>query len=225
MNFKSTGLKAAIAATVVAGSSFAVAPAQAATVGRVSFGGLGQLTSVKKSGNSGDAMIVFKKDAVLKISDTPGDLTGAFTGFAGGTATFFNNSFSTSLKNQASFITFKSADLLKTITFDLTKFIIDPGTGGFGEIGSTSDTRGQFVSRLSGVFNPGATATDATINAFATFKQLNGTGNGGNVTSIVLSTPVPTPALLPGLFGLGVAALRKRKSEESEVEAAETAKA
>lgn len=32
------------------------------------------------------------------------------------------------------------------------------------------------------------------------------------------STAVPTPALLPGLLGLGVAALRKRKSEGSETE-------
>lgn len=30
------------------------------------------------------------------------------------------------------------------------------------------------------------------------------------------STPVPTPALLPGLIGMGVAALRKRKNDRSE---------
>ncbi|MBD0363943.1 MAG: PTPA-CTERM sorting domain-containing protein [Coleofasciculus sp. C3-bin4] len=30
-------------------------------------------------------------------------------------------------------------------------------------------------------------------------------------------TPVPTPALLPGLIGMGVAALRKRKQEQAEV--------
>lgn len=37
------------------------------------------------------------------------------------------------------------------------------------------------------------------------------------------TTPVPTPALLPGLVGLGVAVLRKRKQSQGQ-EAAETAK-
>lgn len=38
----------------------------------------------------------------------------------------------------------------------------------------------------------------------------------------VSATPIPTPALLPGLIGMGVAAWRKRKNEQSE-QVAETA--
>ena len=40
-------------------------------------------------------------------------------------------------------------------------------------------------------------------------------------TSASNSTNIPTPALLPGLIGLGAAALRKRKGEQSEVVAAQ----
>jgi len=30
------------------------------------------------------------------------------------------------------------------------------------------------------------------------------------------ATPIPTPALLPGLIGMGIAAIRKRKAEPAE---------
>ena len=46
-----------------------------------------------------------------------------------------------------------------------------------------------------------------------------GIGSSGGSYSITLNQPttaIPTPALLPGLIGLGVAALRKRKAEAAE---------
>ena len=212
MNFKSIGLKAALAATVVAGSAFAVAPAQAATVGKVTFGGLGELTSVKGNEFTDIAKIKFT-DGVLNINSG----TGSFAGFVGGTATFFQKNFTTSLTNTTSFVTFSKVGF-SDLTFDLTKFV----KPSYVEFGTGNDNFGQFTSRVSGKFNPGGKAIDDVISAFATIKQNNTT----NFTDITLSTtPIPTPALIPGLIGLGFAALRKRKSEESEVEAAETAKA
>lgn len=45
-------------------------------------------------------------------------------------------------------------------------------------------------------------------------------GDGGPSDSFVNNpTPVPTPALLPGLIGMGVAALRKRKQQEAKATA------
>ena len=45
----------------------------------------------------------------------------------------------------------------------------------------------------------------------------------GKATPVLVSKAspeaIPTPALLPGLIGLGLGALRKRKSEEVETEA------
>ena len=70
----------------------------------------------------------------------------------------------------------------------------------------------------------------AILAAFAFFSGIS--GNRGrdvkktqtNNTPPVLvangsPTAIPTPALLPGLIGLGLGALRKRKSEEVETEA------
>jgi len=218
MNFKSIGLKAALAATVV-GSALAVAPAQAATFGGIiSFGGNGELTSVKGNEKTNVATISFV-DKVLPI--TAG--TKSFSGYAGGDgkATFFSKSFLTSLTDKTSFVTFTKTGF-DTITFDLGSFV----NSAFVDFGTKTDSDGQFTSKVKGVFkslsNPGGTAIDKDFSAFATIKVAPGT----NFTNITLATtPIPTPALLPGLFGLGVAALRKRKSEESEVEAAETAKA
>ena len=152
------------------------------------------------------------KDGKLDITDG----TGSFAGYTGGVATFFNKSFSTSLTNTTSFVTFSKTGFAN-LTFDLVKFI-QPR---YVEVGSATDGFGQFTSRVRGAFNPGGKEISEVLSAFATIK--NDKTMLGNYTNITLATtPIPTPALLPGLIGMGVAALRKRKSE---VEAAETAKA
>lgn len=224
MNFKSIGLKAAVAAAVVAGSTFAVAPSQAATFGSVTFGGQNELKSVKGDKNTHIATIVFN-DGVLNINAG----SGSFSSFVGGTATFISKTVETNQTNLNNFITFKTADLSKTITFNLTAFL-DPA---YTEIGSEldfknpkPDTNGQFQARISGFLNPGASPVDDKNSGFNTFKFDSQVDAFTNVTSIKLATtPIPTPALLPGLIGMGIAAIRKRKSEEIDVEEAETVKA
>jgi len=69
-----------------------------------------------------------------------------------------------------------------------------------------------FSADYTGVFNnvPGGIGTLVSGNL-----ALN---NGISFSSTVTGPPIPTPALLPGLMGLGVAALRKRKGEGSEAE-------
>ncbi|MBE9155746.1 cistern family PEP-CTERM protein [Nodosilinea sp. LEGE 06152] len=57
-------------------------------------------------------------------------------------------------------------------------------------------------------------------NFYARYQSINGNFGGTTVTGasgVGNVGVVPTPALLPGLFGLGVAALRKRQQEEGEV--------
>ena len=113
------------------------------------------------------------------------------------------------------------------ITYSLKSFIL------------TKQVDNSFKAVLDGFFNPGnigdvnnsensiiakaslTTFTFSTINHKKTNRLLDTSGSpfSGTITA------VPTPVLLPGLLSLGVAALRKRKSEESDVEAAETAKA
>ena len=59
-----------------------------------------------------------------------------------------------------------------------------------------------------------------TLAQYVRFNILSNYGNSFNTTGLsevqfdgTPATAVPTPALLPGLIGLGVAALRKRKAE------------
>lgn len=53
---------------------------------------------------------------------------------------------------------------------------------------------------------------------FGFFFDLVGGPNPTQVNLSITPTPIPTPALLPGLVGLGAAALRKRKQEKVEAE-------
>jgi hypothetical protein len=92
-----------------------------------------------------------------------------------------------------------------TITFDLSSFRLT-------RILPTLTDDGGFSATYSGIFSnlPG----DVYGGSLTT--QLTATGNGGALFSSTVA--VPTPALLPGLVGLGVAALRKRKGEGAEAE-------
>lgn len=62
----------------------------------------------------------------------------------------------------------------------------------------------------------------ATSFGFTTdgIKTPNGNNNPELSNFSVFARPVPTPALLPGLIGMGVAALRKRKAEAEDNTAA-----
>lgn len=76
--------------------------------------------------------------------------------------------------------------------------------------------RGQaFSSVLLGKFISGDDATPTSLDNFL----IAGTNKSNNTSSILLSidadanpAAVPTPALLPGLFGMGAAAMRKRRA-------------
>jgi hypothetical protein len=81
------------------------------------------------------------------------------------------------------------------LQFDLTKFVFSQGTGdatieGFFRLGSDSILGSGLFTSQTNLGNP--SSYSLTIQA------------------------VPTPALLPGLIGLGVAALRRKKDEAAE---------
>ncbi len=63
----------------------------------------------------------------------------------------------------------------------------------------------------------------SSLNSSAVLNSLDVVGNGEaefNVSKTwAVATPIPTPALLPGLIGMGVAAWRKRKGEADATEA------
>jgi hypothetical protein len=76
----------------------------------------------------------------------------------------------------------------------------------------TQNASNSFEAIISGFFTPSNLAGDGGLTAQGGLT-LDGTSFSADITAI------PTPALLPGLLGLGVAALRKRKQEGSEQEA------
>ena len=231
MNLKSIGLSAAIATTAIAGSSFATSPAQAASLtgvlnffGGVSFDKVSNPTKLTFLDADPKAPgINFKVDGstTTLAFNTPqlNQVTGDgkivpsvinLTGGVGGPYT----SWLTGLNVGG-----------KVLSFDLTSFTLGTPTiaslgGGFSKYVYDSSLVGKFFIDSKEFVGLGAFSTQFVLNAEDANKP-NGTSYSGTLVAV----PVPTPALLPALLGLGVAALRKRKSEESGVEAAETAKA
>lgn len=99
------------------------------------------------------------------------------------------------------------------------------------KIGNNTFTNNSILVQLGSVFSESFDATStltsiarsftitAPTSAKLSFTEKGPADRGGSVLDDVVleqtqATPVPTPALLPGLIGLGVAALRKRKSEQ-----------
>jgi hypothetical protein len=86
------------------------------------------------------------------------------------------------------------------LTFDLSSFRYNKSTG---------------IGKFAGVFSDGVKGLGVFTLGAPIVTPNTGTDDFRYTLSV---TAVPTPALLPGLLGLGVAALRKRKGEGSEVE-------
>lgn len=79
-------------------------------------------------------------------------------------------------------------------------------------------TNGGVFTGQSGSFTPilafAGIQNQVTLSNFGVrYQDITGTSLGTSGTG--RGTPVPTPALLPGLIGLGVAAVRKAKAEQS----------
>lgn len=95
----------------------------------------------------------------------------------------------------------------ESLSFDLTSltgFTFNPP--GLGALNGFS---------FSGKFRTasGAILGNGSLNAIFSIDTL--TGNTSWAASLT-ATPIPTPALLPGLLGLGLGVLRKRKAEAEE---------
>jgi hypothetical protein len=99
-----------------------------------------------------------------------------------------------------------------TLTFDWNTALLGDDyvfTALSGVVANLGSVGGSFTQSFNsgdifsiGVVNIGGSDDDSTLNLL-------------NAQFTPNSTPVPTPALLPGLVGLGVAALRKRKEQSA----------
>lgn len=91
---------------------------------------------------------------------------------------------------------------------------------GTGNVFSTSGGGAQFGTHLAAIGNGNQNFQFSNLNLAGALVNTEGKiqfVSGSQITASEPFTPIPTPALLPGLVGMGVAALRKRKAEEGEL--------
>ena len=228
MNFKSIGFKAAIATAVVAGSALSMAPAEAGNLfpGAFTIQGNSSITATTPTDN--EFTINFNNFSIAGSTPFSSAPSGVFGGgrlsghpFVGMLGLKRVGAVGTTLYDITSgldgFVTGLKKDG-KALVLNLAS-----GSQLNGSIQNTTDQYsfdGDLIATLAyaAPYAPNSAPAQTGVGAFR-FRVLN-----GNISQVSVTT-IPTPALLPGLLGLGVAALRKRKSEESEVEATETAKA
>jgi hypothetical protein len=194
MNLKSMMTGAAIAATVVGGSVALSAPAEAAAL---DFGGAAKFDTTS---------------GLLDFLPPAGGGTG--TGSFSVVSDLIFGSAPSTFAIQDITLTSTGANQWSYLGGPLPSFIS-------GLLGGESYTLNSFVlntstrkADFSGLFTK---LNEIGIGEFSS-QSANFLAGGASFSSTITSTPVPTPALLPGLVGLGVAALRKRKSEGSEAE-------
>lgn len=148
-----------------------------------------------------------------------GDLTGGFTSVsnilvnsvnikAGSLTPGFNASYDAT-PNFLSNFTYGGVDaVLNLLAGDRvfhTFFTVSPFT-------STSTVDFELIGEIRSAVNGQLLGT--AVGGFSAGKSFRGGSPvSSNFSLDISATPIPTPALLPGLIGLGVSVLRKRKKE------------
>jgi hypothetical protein len=101
----------------------------------------------------------------------------------------------------------------------------DPSIGTVGTFSTAGLALGNILSfDISSIYNNALTNSLSSLGIRLQFADGTDTGGGAltfdnfRLTSDNQTTDVPTPALLPGLIGLGLNVWRKRKAETSEQE-------
>ncbi len=211
MNFKKIGLGLAATAAMTAGMAITEKPAQAISFFSDNF----------NTENGGTGQLNFNAFTQWDVTDGTVDLipTGSQFDFYPGNGLYVDLDGSSS-----------NAGVLTT------KTVFDPGTYNLSFVlggnarGAASDnvTVSLGLGNFSEVFTLASNAPLATVLRTITLtsaSKLSFSNAGGDNIGAILDnvnvTAVPTPALLPGLIGMGVAALRKRKGEGAEAETAE----
>ncbi|MGB3136884.1 MAG: PTPA-CTERM sorting domain-containing protein [Nodosilinea sp.] len=201
MNFKSIFLGFGAGAALVLGSGFSESahafgvfddnPFDANSIDATTFSKAARTTLVEET--FGDASSAFRKTLLVSPEDikAPQTLTfrinnGLSTAIAGYKFSFFNG----------------AGDPVSSLS-RITAL-------GGGPFSSTSTTNNAVKFVLANAVDPGSTF-DVSFN-------VNTAGMSSYQTLGILqeAEAVPTPALLPGLVGLGVAALRRKKGSEEE---------
>jgi hypothetical protein len=221
MNFNTCGLKATMTAAVVAGTmAIGSMSAQAAIVGgsTLSVTGNAKLVNanVAVGGNStldflqgGDTLtsILFQENTSTD-SFGPAGLAGIASGAIG---TYVDTKDLTLKKTSADHWELQGpvADFIRRGTgasgyaYNLDSFILEKVTL-LGNVFYLASSTGSFFDYTDGTSIGAGGPFSSQTNKFV----LSGTSISGDITA---DNTVPTPALLPGLIGLGMTAMRKKR--------------
>jgi hypothetical protein len=231
MTFATLTQKIAFTASTIAVAGFvAAAPAQAATIGQWNFNDSNAIVDV----GVGTASLVGGTTAAFATGNAAGD-----AGQAWNTATYptqgngnktagvrflvpttgFENiivSFEQRFSNTAANLSAIQYTTDGTTYTGLPEQLLAATAGdtwftfNSGALGAAANNNPNFGFQVLAAFNPTAYVASNPTSTYGT----TGTRRFDLVTvSGDATTPVPTPALLPGLVGLGLGVLRKRKSE------------
>lgn len=197
-------LKSLILGAVAAGSMVAVSTvassAQAASVGGSLFvdqSGSGGVLAVDSNG-----VDFAQTPNFFKVTDQS---TGDFAPFRGSSVVTVLQDLPRTFTSAFNFLKVDDGSV-DGILVRVTGLVADPGFTG-----------NSYFANLTGGFVSGGTFTPIKDESFTFAAKISNPGFSNEFVDIAIGAQaVPTPALLPGLVGMGVAALRKRKSEELE---------
>ncbi len=215
MNLKTISFSAITAAAVIAGTTIGSTPAQALSIKPGSSFQINSLSNVKITttgidfGNNGAAGTSVTLSDVVLADGVTSDPDWATNRGTSGVATdvLFNTP-------QSNFLSFLLTDPAgSSLTFD---FLAPFGTAVSTIPGSNDTFTLSFATQIKNALT-GTVVGDGTLTAQVRDGFVVGTNEGVSSFSVSV-TAVPTPALLPGLIGLGVGVLRKRKLEAVESE-------
>lgn len=211
MNFKSIGLSAMLTGTATA-IVFAAAPAQAASIQgeTLNFGGTARLENADAPNTQLD-FFTYDDSAMSGLAFI---LPGLSTAFGTPGSTFSVGDLNLT-KTGASTWNLAAGPVVNwlngldnNVKFTLNSFALERfGTG----------VNTAFEADIEGIFTPSNLDGTGSFTSQGRLRFNSGSSFSADITA---GEQVPTPALLPGLVGMGVAALRKRKSEELETEEA-----
>lgn len=202
MTLKSFALGSFATTAIVASSLIASAPAEAVTLAPGAFTTEGESFLSRFSGSGDNDFTLNFRNFTLEstagvLSGTTGNPVIESLNISGSGGAFTG-------AGASNFVT--GLDLNGTDLFvDLNPFSLS------GRI--TSRTNYSFAGILSGQLRSSDGSIEPADITLGAFNVVLDRDNQINDAQVGVSTEIPTPALLPGLIGMGVAALRKRKSE------------
>lgn len=208
MNFQQFGCKACVAVAIVAGTFSTVTPAQAFSIGDTLQFSSNLVIDYDLDGNSPDTLNFGNNnfDPTGVTSDSLGSIrvvlgTGAFAPYTRQEGTIKDLSLLPATSTPVT-------DFLKIgdLSFQLNSFIYSMQPS-FPFDSFAKGVTGVFSNSLGEVLAQGLLTSQITGNSLIGESSYSGT---------LTVTAIPTPALLPGLIGLGVAAMRKRKQQQVE---------